>query len=771
LPEVDTTVGVELSLLTEVTTTESAVSDGVIKCAGFQNSFYSFRLLQEDRHLLGPTNFMLSDVIGIGKSFLLFPLFCFVPGYVIGWATNLFAFRRRRWITRGLLSLGFSLATVPLLAYLLATLISLPAMWAFFSFCWAGFALILITDRHARTWQPLSHHEKIVAGIAAGWVIVAIASLMDLQVGERLYFSTSAADYSVRSVFTAEILRNIPPDNPLFVAGESFPLRYHWVWMLVCSLPARLSNIQPRQAMYGGTVWCGLMLMAMVALYVKFFPFRERSSARTTTIAIVLLGVTGLDILPTAYLMYRSRLVHPDMEYWNGVPISSWVRAVLWAPHHMAAVTVCLFGFLVLWQVRSGGCRRERRSSILVAALAFGSAATVSVLLAFIFALFLSVWVLFRIGRKGWPEARLFVVAGLVASILVLPFFMSLHGAHSGGKVVSFDVRPFTFFWQQIRNPSLLMLMLQRPWQARVWNFLFLPLNYFLEFGAFLIVFILRLKANQQHQEPWPDEEKAAWTIVATCFLVGSFLRSGTLAGNDLGFNSFFFAQFVAVLWTSSLIERRQSSPQVGWGPMKPRLRALLLAMIALGVLGTVYQLTNLRFYAWLSDYRVLSPGWHSSDFNLGRRTYALRQTYELLEHHLPAGSVIQHNPRDMMHYPDLLYTNHASAAGVPGCATEFGGNPTKCRLVMESLSHIFDNPQPGDAERVDSYCQQLAIDLLVVKDTDAVWRNREGWIWTQKPLLANRYVRVFACGRTSSAIAAAFSSPATVPLAYPPSR
>ena len=34
----------------------------------------------------------------------------------------------------------------------------------------------------------------------------------------------------------------------------------------------------------------------------------------------------------------------------------------------------------------------------------------------------------------------------------------------------------------------------------------------------------------------------------------------------------------------------------------------------------------------------------------------------------------------------------------------------------------------------------------FVAKDTDAVWRDRESWVWSGKPIFANGYVRLFAC-------------------------
>jgi hypothetical protein len=42
--------------------------------------------------------------------------------------------------------------------------------------------------------------------------------------------------------------------------------------------------------------------------------------------------------------------------------------------------------------------------------------------------------------------------------------------------------------------------------------------------------------------------------------------------------------------------------------------------------------------------------------------------------------------------------------------------------------------------------CESIPADILVAKDTDAVWKDRRSWVWTEKPVYANSYIRLFAC-------------------------
>src|ERR1019366_147281 len=108
-----------------------------------------------------------------------------------------------------------------------------------------------------------------------------------------------------------------------------------------------------RHAWIAGTVWCGFGLMALVALYCRLFSYRGPASFRRRAITgILLLGVTGLDILPTALLWALQaagmRGVLPSMERWNE-QVPGFVYTALWESHSLAGLIACLMAFLILW--------------------------------------------------------------------------------------------------------------------------------------------------------------------------------------------------------------------------------------------------------------------------------------------------------------------------------------------------------------------------------------------------------------------------------------
>jgi hypothetical protein len=43
--------------------------------------------------------------------------------------------------------------------------------------------------------------------------------------------------------------------------------------------------------------------------------------------------------------------------------------------------------------------------------------------------------------------------------------------------------------------------------------------------------------------------------------------------------------------------------------------------------------------------------------------------------------------------------------------------------------------------------CRSLPVDTFIAKDTDAVWKDRQSWVWRSRPVYANAYMRLFRCG------------------------
>ena len=39
-----------------------------------------------------------------------------------------------------------------------------------------------------------------------------------------------------------------------------------------------------------------------------------------------------------------------------------------------------------------------------------------------------------------------------------------------------------------------------------------------------------------------------------------------------------------------------------------------------------------------------------------------------------------------------------------------------------------------------------------MARDTDAAWKDKESWVWHERPAMANDFARVYLCGGSSEA-------------------
>jgi len=246
----------------------------------------------------------------------------------------------------------------------------------------------------------------------------------------------------------------------------------------------------------------------------------------------------------------------------------------------------------------------------------------------------------------------------------------------------------------------------------------------------------------------WRDrrnlKEDALCTLVlaATSVMICSFVSSAVFSGNDLGWRGFLPAQFVLLLWGTDFI----GGAFLSSAPWK---RGLVVATLVLGVGGSCYSLFKIRFYPLQSDVTSTKLyEWLSPDRNLGARTYALRGIYDELRSETDPRAIFQHNPEtaleDLFHG---IYADRQVAAEGLTCSVGYGGDPALCKSRIGAISDLFDKPGAYQANQIDDVCERLSIDILVVKDTDKVWRDPESWVWRRTPLVTSRYAKAFACG------------------------
>lgn len=652
---------------------------------------------------------------------------------------------------RLLLSITLSIALCPIAITIVARYSSLSiACW----FCVAiSLVAVFFAIREARVsgWErSFSRHEKIGLWIAVAWAVVAIASLVDLQVGHALFMPAEAFDQSMRAALTGAAARTgVPPANPFFYPGHFVAMRYYYYWVVFCALPAKLFALSPRVCALGGVIWSGFALMAIIPLYLKHFCEESLELGRKSLIGIALLAVTGLDIIPTAMIFLAQHTVLGDMEWWDNQQITSWLDSLLWVPHQIAAVVACLVGFLILWILPRDAGTGRRAKAVMIASLAFASAAGLSVYVTFTFAIFLVIWTLVLGRSRLWSEALMFVATGIITVAVSLAYLHDLQQPGYTGAFATYYVRSLgsIYLWADSITRS--------EWLRSSIFVLLLPVYYTIELGFFGLIGFAQAWQFWRRPQPLRKWEWASVGICGSSLLVGSFLMS-TTGNNDLGYRAMLFSQFILLLWAISFVYRWRTRTAT----IRRPLRLLVHTFLWLGVLGTLYQLVELRFFTMLVEDGKYTDdiSWLPDTDTIAEDVYSVRAGFEELNRKLPKDAIIQGYPLNPAYVPNVYYGLHQSVDGVANCGAPFGGSPFACLPYQYKIVAAFNANLPFTWQEADQLCTDFKIDVLVAERTDRMWALKQSWVWTGRPVMESEFMRAFACGRRRKEIELKFA-------------
>jgi hypothetical protein len=681
-------------------------------------------------------HFMRDDLLGSLAATVLFSAFLLTPGYAIGWLANVRDFRRQPRAWRILWSLALSVGVTPVIAWLLGSFAGMWAVWGFYGACALTAGILAVVRKPAGEPQKW---PRWLAIAAVTWMAVAILSGIDVQWGARLYPSVLIYDYNVRTAVIDGISRQgLPAINPLFYPGHFVPLRYHYFWFIPCSLVQQIGGgiVSSRHALIASGVWCGWVLIATVLLYLRYFRPGGDALGRRGIWACLLLSAAGLDVLPNALAAAirwstGKGVVYPSAEWWNN-PVSGCPDASLWVAHHVAGAIACLCGFLLLW-------KRDRadRWAIALAGACFASATGLSIYVAFTFALCMAVWIGWAAWLRNWRTVRECALAGALASALALPYLLSMTQASgSGGSFVQLTVRSFTVLEGTLASYGW-------SWTAiAAANFVALPLNYFLEAAMMMTIVWLVVKRRWRlgfHS----DESRAEMVLIAIPLLVATFLKSGVITNNDLGWRAPLLAQGVAVVAGVDIV-RALIGRARRWASLE-RVRRLAVVVLVLGMVSTAWDLLAMRTYPMLADAGWAQPALWLTDRDIGLRTFAMREVYEDLRRRIPRDAVVQGNPKVWDQVFLGAYAQRQTASLNFDCAAVMGGDPGLCAKMQPGLLRLFNDP--GAGSDLQSVCRASGLSALVFEERDPV--VRDGWsaVGGGDALASNNYARAFPCG------------------------
>ncbi len=707
-------------------------------------------------------NFALQDIFGVSLALLIFPSVILFPGYVIGWAVDLFDFRRRQILTRHIIAILVAVAVVPIFFYLLAFFVSFYAVKLTVICFFILYILIVSSEikKSNKGWsfKLASRYQKIAFLVALGWVSLSLLSLVDLQWGRHLYNNVVSLDFATRATLINAITRTgVPPVNPSYFPGNpEYITSLYYFWYIFCSVIDQLGGdfVDARMTLIAGDIWAGLASMALIAFYIRIRNNVTGESAwKMAVIGISLLTVSGLDIISAFILMLATRFSygfmwpHGDIEHWNE-QITAWVGSFFWAPHHVAAMIVCMTGFMIFQYYRNGPLYKKI-PQIVVAGLAFASAVGLSTWVTIAFSVFLGVW---SIVLLAWHKDKgmflLLLMSGLAALLFASPFlFETLKGGTGGSGI------PFAFEVRRFR-PAIPFIDAFSTIPQNVVYLLLLPVNYSMELGFFFVIGVLWLRQygkGKIQSNPFLIPEIILMCVVG---FVCSFIRSTIVGTNDFGWRAWLFGQFILLVWTVDLYPLLSSLSnehyviKAGFIFQKIKFKKLMVSMLLIGFATTVMDVALLRFFPVLVDLNIAGfPNTLSPDTRLGARTFDGRLAYEFINDKLSVDVVIQQNPLseiDRIDRPSGLYSNRQFSISFNA---PYNVPLPVLKARSEQIAKIFRLEHQDSWEKIDLLCQQYFIDVLVIGDQDPLWQDLPLLYQQRNALYKNRYYAVLPCG------------------------
>ncbi len=695
-------------------------------------------------------NYTIHDIFSSSLAFILFSLIYVFPGYTTAWLFDLFDFRKRLQSVRFVIAIAVSIAVSPIFAFLTWNLVSVRFTFAALGVFAIGFGVILMKSRTVPVSGRIKHFQWLAILAAASWTAFTIASLVDIQIGDKLYFNIVSHDFTTRvAIINAMTRTGVPPVNPSYFPGHPVRLTYlYYFWYIPCSLIDQIGGVwvDAHAAMIASVAWCGLALMSIVALYLRTRnPEGGTKAWKSGLLGNALLLVSGLDIIPILFWLANPKTVsnfaslQGDLEQWNE-QITAWLGALSWVPHHVAALIACLVGIMLLQTIRRKSTFQQLKITVVIG-LAFASAIGLSVFVTLVFVFFWGIWLTVFFFQKERKLGLLMVLAGMIALIAASPFLLGLitPGYSSTGHdlPIALSVRVF--------RPIIPLVITYPPALLNLVFLLLLPINYLVELGFFFITGLLWIQQHNKRQLQQNPFYISETILLLVTLLIGSFVRSTTIETNDFGWRAWLPGQFVLLIWSVDVVNALIPN---GWrniasiSNQTQKLIRQLAILLAIGLLTTIANIVLLRTWPLMVDAGIANfPNGLSPDTQLGKRTLAARQAYDYVNEKTPEATIIESNPIGILDIPIGLYANRQIAASAH---TAFGVSAEEFESRISRIATIFNGT---NWDTMDQTCKENSINLLIANDLDPLWKNLPVLEQQRQPLYQNQYYAIFPCG------------------------
>jgi hypothetical protein len=360
----------------------------------------------------------------------------------------------------------------------------------------------------------------------------------------------------------------------------------------------------------------------------------------------------------------------------------------------------------------------------------------------------MTILALFLLRQSNRETFLMVALSGVIALLFVLPFVLELSEGKTGdAQFAVFSVRddftPTSFVLSRLHVTR---------WIARqVISLALMPLNLAIELGFYFVIGAWKARELWRKRTSLPANDLLLVLLLFCSLGIGTFLRSATIANNDLGWRALLGAQFVLLIWAVEFATQWQPFSQAsGSLQVPPRWRTALLLTAFIGIGSTAYDLFSFRFSPVLQDAGLAPPPfWVFEDRELGHRSRDLRDAYEWINGHTTSDSIVQQNPDTFQDLPYGLYSRRRTRVIGAALGPNYGGAKSEFDETVAQLRPLFTGGR--STSNFSTLCRKAHVDMIVIKDLDAVWKSPESWVSTQAPVFASKHARVYRCPAESS--------------------
>ena len=716
-------------------------------------------------------NYSLQDIVGLITATALGVPVLLLPGFAIAYAVDFCGFRKVDPARRLLTAVLVATAIVPVIAALSARMAGVGAAVA------VTLVLAMLGALLARR-QPRPAISRAAWTVSAIWFVVVAATWIDIDTGQHLHVSLLVVDM-VKHAATVRVISDtgmVPPADVFYLRDQASS--YYYYYFLVSAMIERLGFglVDARMAVAGQLVWTGIAVLALAALLFEHTRSHRRQNDRAPTIAAplgllsFLFCVGGLQLLFVLLRLVINGQRLPQVTAALGEPVTPFMPALLWVPHHVSGVLAAWCAFLALIQAMPvagvpapmGETLRRNWALMAFAAAALASAAGLTIWVTLGAVATAAVWAAILVLERRWTAFALLAATGLGALCLSAPDLLDMvHNRHGQQAALGMFVRPMALTelisWVvRLFAGDGALAVLEHPLYSSM-QIALNPFSYFVEAGVFFVGAVAFWRARHAGGTWFRGETDRLLFVSAVVTLVLSTFIQSTVLNNDFGWRVPMYWQLAAFVWTAYVLlplwqrTLQRFAARDSWTAATGSLRQIptsIALILALGVSAVAYDIVGMRLYPVLGTDDLRQTEFDTDVI------HDLRTAHTWLGRNVSPQAITQHNPEGHRALGFGLYGHQQVAFADKHNGTIFGASREMVRARFDVLAPVFAGTL--DVTEVKARLVSEKVDYVIVTSLDKPWQSNAPWVFATTPAFSNGHVRVLDVSRLQAAYAKA---------------